>query len=36
MKDLEKAKKKAEDADELAFYERLCEIITEAFKAEGN
>lgn len=35
MKDLEKAKKKAEDADELAFYERLAEIITEAFKAEG-
>lgn len=35
MKDLEKAKKKAEDADELAFYERLGEIITEAFKAEG-
>ena len=36
MKDLEKARKKAEDADELAFYERLGEIITEAFKAEGN
>lgn len=35
MKDLEKAKKKAEDADELAFYERLAEIITEAFKTEG-
>lgn len=36
MKDLEKARKKAEDADELAFYELLGEIITEAFKAEGN
>ena len=36
MKDLGKARKKAEDADELAFYERLGEIITEAFKAEGN
>ena len=35
MKDMEKAKKKAKDADELAFYERLVEIITEAFKAEG-
>ena len=35
MKDFEKARKKAEDADELAFYERLGEIITEAFKAEG-
>ena len=35
MKVLEKAKKKAEDADELAFFERLAEIITEAFKAEG-
>lgn len=35
MKDVEKSKKKAEDADELAFYERLAEIITEAFKAEG-
>lgn len=36
MKDLEKARKKAEYADELAFYERLGEIITEAFKADGN
>lgn len=35
MKDVEKSKKKAKDADELAFYERLAEIITEAFKAEG-
>lgn len=35
MKDLEKAKKKASDADELAFYEQLGEIITEAFKAGG-
>ena len=36
MKDLEKAKKKADDADELAFYERLAEIVTEAFKTVGN
>lgn len=36
MKDLEKAKKKAEDADELAFYERLAEIIDAAFAAEGD
>lgn len=36
LKDLEKAKKKAEDAEELAFYERLAEIITEAFKTEGD
>ncbi len=36
MKDLEKAKKKAADADELAFYEQLGEIITEAFNAEAR
>ena len=36
MKDIEKAKKKAADADELAFYEQLGEIITEAFKAEAR
>lgn len=35
MKVFEKAMKKAEDADDLAFYERLAEIITEAFKAES-
>lgn len=36
MKDLEKARKKAEDADELAFYERLGEIITEASKRRAT
>ncbi|MBP5510643.1 MAG: hypothetical protein J6Z49_06975 [Kiritimatiellae bacterium] len=36
LKDVEKAKKKAEDADELAFYTLLEEIIISAIETEGE